>query len=103
MYRRNADRRCRNVLEDGEECQLIQTIVHLFQDSSVITDANSMAIHVLNEILVKDIGRHQFLFFDISHNNLHRLRCALWFAVKVLYRIYQDRCFNKGRFKKIFP
>ena len=88
MYRRNADRRCRNVLEDGEECQLIQTIVHLFQDSSVITDANSMAIHVLNEILVKDIGRHQFLFFDISHNNLHRLRCALWFAVKVLYRIY---------------
>ena len=97
MHHRNADKRCKNILADGEECQALQTIEHVFQECPIVIHANSMVIRVLTEILGKDVQMHQLLYYDFRHNNLYRLRCALWFAVKVLFKIYQDKCFNKSQ------
>ena len=37
------------------------------------------------------------MHFSFNHRNKKKLTCALWFAVKVLYRIYQNKSLNKAQ------
>ena len=43
----------------------------------------------------KEIVQTNLIHLAFNHRNKQRLRCAVWFAVKTMYRIYTSRIFNK--------
>ena len=100
LHRRNADKRCKNVLANGDECQETQNMVHLFQDCTAVTAVSNMIFNILDRMIGKRVDRNKLLCFDFRHSNTHKLKCCLWFAVKALFKIYQDKCLNKVQLLK---
>ena len=39
----------------------------------------------------------ELLYLAFNHRNKKRLKCALWFVIKILYKIYQNRSINKSQ------
>ena len=97
IHRLNAERRCLKELENGELCQDVQTLEHLFYTCGSVTDLFNELSLVLNNYLERPILYKDIVHFSFNHRNKKRLTCALWFAVKVLYRIYQNKSLNKAQ------
>ena len=51
----------------------------------------------MGEYLEKDIDSKEILYLAFNNRNKKRLTCTLWFAVKVMYKIYQNRFINKSQ------
>ena len=94
MHRRDADKRCRNLLDSGDECPDLQTMVHLFQDCPVVTAARILTSNVMAAFLGSAICHEKILYLDFKHSNIHKLKCGIWFGVKVTFKIYNDKCFK---------
>ena len=67
----------------------------MFTECESVRDIFDTCKQILRELLQKDISNEEFIYFSFNHRKKSRLMCALWFAVKVLYRIYNDKNRNK--------
>ena len=92
----NADRRCKEELP-GNICQEIQTRHHLFIGCESVKDSFALCKLILRDILKKDISNNEVIFFSFNHRSKSKLKCAIWFAVKALYSIYQYGIRNKDQ------
>ena len=95
IHRRNAERRCLTVLDDGSLCQEIQNMDHVFRSCSKVVESYDIIIQVLNRFTERNITYELLTHFSFNHRNKFRLMCALWFAVKMLYMIFIKKMFNK--------
>ena len=95
IFRRNAERRCLTTLADGSLCQEIQDIGHAFENCEAVMDTYDMMIMVLNRITERNISSKLLFHLAFNHRRKPTLKSALWFAVKVMYRIFNKRMFNK--------
>ena len=97
IFRKNAERRCLVKLTDGSACQEIQDINHVFKDCNAILETYDMVIQVMNRLTERNISFELLVHFAFNHRNKQTLKCALWFAVKVMYNIFNKKMFNKGQ------
>ena len=97
IHRFNAERRCMMELDNSGLCQDIQTLEHLFHTCESVTDLFDGLSLVLNNYLERPVLYKDIVHFSFNHRNKKKLNCALWFAVKVLYRIYQNKSRNKAQ------
>ena len=97
IHRFNAERRCMMELDNSGLCQDIQTLEHLFHTCESVTDLFDGLSLVLNNYLERPVLYKDVVHFSFNHRNKKKLNCALWFAVKVLYRIYQNKSRNKAQ------
>ena len=70
---------------------------HLFHTCESVTDLFDGLSLVLNNYLERPVLYKDIVHFSFNHRNKKKLNCALWFAVKVLYRIYQNKSRNKAQ------
>ena len=97
IFRRNAERRCLVKLTDGSACQEIQDINHVFKDCNAIKETYDMVIQVMNRLTERNVSFGLLVHFAFNHRKKQTLKCALWFAVKVMYNIFNKKMFNKGQ------
>ena len=97
IFRRNAERRCLAILEDGSLCEEVQDINHAFKDCGSVFETYDMIIQVLNRLTERNIGSDLLLHLAFNHRNKRTLKCSLWFAVKTMYCIFIKKIFNKGQ------
>ena len=100
IHRRNAERRCLTLLEDGSLCQENQTLDHAFRSCERIVEVYDVIIHVLNRFLERMVSFDSLIHFSFNHRNKFKLKCALWFATKMMYKIFHQKCFNKAQLLK---
>ena len=91
LHRPNADRSCKIVLPGNRVCQEIQSRRHLFIECESVIDIFEFSRQVLEGILQKKVSENELIHLSFTHRNKGTLICALWFAVKMLYKIYLDR------------
>ena len=97
IHRNNAEKRCLAVLETGL-CQTEQTLVHCFQLCPAICDVNDAMLRILATFLGRVVTAKQLISLSFNHRNKRKLKCAVWFAVKIMYLIFQERSLNKSQF-----
>ena len=57
-------------------------------------------IPILNTYLGTVITYDQLIHFELKHPNVRLLKCALWFEVKMLYKVFQEKVMNVAQFLK---
>ena len=97
IHRNNAEKRCLAVLETGL-CQTEQTLLHCFQLCPAICDVNDAILRILGKFLGRVVTAKQLISLSFNHRNKRKLKCAVWFAVKIMYLIFQERSLNKSQF-----
>ena len=100
IHRRNAERRCLTLLDDGSLCQENQTLEHAFKLCEKIVEVYDIIMHVLNRYLDRMVSFNELIHFSFNHRNKMKLKCALWFATKMMYKIFHRKCFNKAQLLK---
>ena len=100
IHRRNAERRCLTLLDDGSLCQEIQTLEHAFQSCEKIIEVYEVIVRVLNRYLDRMVSFNDLIHFSFNHRNKKKLKCALWFATKMMYKIFIKKCSNKAQLLK---
>ena len=95
IFRKNAERRCLEILGDGSLCEEIQDIGHAFKDCGSVVETYDMMIQVLNRQTERNISSDLLLHLAFNHRRKQTLKCALWFAVKAMYSIFNKKMFNK--------
>ena len=94
-HRKNAERRCLRVLETGLFCHEIENLEHLFAKCKSVSNAFSAAKLILESFLGRPVSFNDIIHLVFNHRNKKRLICALWFSVKIMFKIFQDKCVNK--------
>ena len=94
LHRPNADRRCMADI-GGLFCQEIETREHLFIGCERVKECSRGCLKILREYLGKEILGRDFIHLAFNHRNKRRLNSAVWFAVKVMYKIFTGRIFNR--------
>ena len=52
---------------------------------------------VLETFLDRTVPLVDMIFFSFNHRNKKKLALALWFSVKMMFKIFQDKCRNKAQ------
>jgi hypothetical protein len=52
---------------------------------------------VLETFLDCTVSLVDMIHFSFNHRNKKKLALALWFAVKMMFKIFQDKCRNKSQ------
>ena len=52
---------------------------------------------IIREYLDRVVEPKDILYLSFNHRNKHRLRGGVWFAVKLMYLVYQNRTRNKSQ------
>ena len=97
IHRNNAEKRCLAELPSGLLCQTEQTLVHCFQLCPVISDIHDAMIRLLSIFLDRAVTSKQLISFSFNHRNKKKLVCAIWFAVKMMFKMFQERSLNKSQ------
>ena len=95
IHRRNAERRCLTVLENNQKCVQVQTLEHLFMNCEIIYNVYEALKSILDSFLERSVSYNEIIHFCFNHRNKKRLICALWFSVKVMFKIFHDKSHNK--------
>ena len=95
IHRRNAERRCLVPLGDATLCQEIQDLEHVFRSCDTVTESYDMIIQALNRFTDRNISYNLLVHFAFNHRNKRKLKCALWFAVKMMFAIFHKKVLNK--------
>ena len=96
IHRRNAERRCLAELPAGL-CQVDQSLIHAFQMCQAVQETHNTVLRLLSNFLGRCVTSKQLISLFFNHRKKKKLICALWFAVKIMYKIFQDRNFNKSQ------
>ena len=84
IHRNNAERRCLTHLIDGSICQDIQDLKHCFQLCPKVVDIYNAVLLILNSFLGRNVGYCHLITLSFNHRSKQKLRCALWFAIKMM-------------------
>ena len=97
MHRPGAEKRCLAVLENNRVCLQLNDRIHamLVCQRSPVKDRS--ILNILSEFLGRPVTVMEIIHFSFNHRNKKRLRVAVWFAVKVLYFLYSNKCENKTK------
>ena len=52
---------------------------------------------VLETFLDRTVSLEDMIYFSFNHRNKKKLALALWFSVKMMFKIFQDKCRNKSQ------
>ena len=100
IHRNNAERRCLTHLIDGSICQDIQDLKHCFQLCPMVVEIYDAIVVILNRYLYRTIDYSHLITFSFNHRSKQKLRCALWFAIKMMYFVYLRNSLNKEQLLK---
>ena len=95
LHRLNADKRCMLLLDDGTNCVEIETREHLFVRCETVVELFSVCSDIIKGVLEKNVGVDEILHLSFNHRCKSRLTVAVWFAVKAMFKIYQNNQRNK--------
>ena len=96
IHRNNAEKRCLTDLNGGV-CQVEQTLVHCLQLCPGIQEVHNSLIEILSRFLDREVNSQQLITLSFNQRSKKRLKCALWFAVKVMFLIFQEKILNKSQ------
>ena len=54
-------------------------------------------IAILALYLQRPVSYTNLVYFSFNHKRKSRLKCALWFSIKVMFSIFYGKCFNKSQ------
>ena len=100
IHRNNAERRCLTTLIDGSICQEIQDLKHCFQLCPMVLEIYDAILVILNSFLGRNVGYSHLITYSFNHRSKQKLRCALWFAIKMMYFVYLRNSLNKEQLLK---
>ena len=58
-------------------------------------ESYAMIIQVLDRFVERSVSYENLVHLSFNHRNKMKLKCALWFAVKILFLIFIKKYFNK--------
>ena len=96
LHRKNAERRCMQEVENNIVCLEVQNLQHLLIKCRGVEKANKSILNILDQFLGQKVDK-DFMYFSFNHRNKKKLVLAIWFSVKVMYQIYQNKCINKAQ------
>ena len=97
IHRRNAERRCLTLLGNGTLCQDLQTLEHTFRSCERITEVYEVIVQILNRFLGRTISFDDLIHFSFNHRSKQKLKCSLWFATKMMFKVFHLKCLNKAQ------
>ena len=97
LHRKNAERKCLVNLGNDRICQELQTLEHFFVKCERVKSIGQSLIFILESLLDRNVGIHDLMHFSFNHRSKKKLKVALWFAIKVMFKMFQDRNFNKAQ------
>ena len=100
IHRINAERRCLAFVADNQ-CFEIQTLEHCFSTCERVVEIFESLKSILSNFLERDVGFNDIIHFSFNHRNKKKLFCALWLAVKILFKIFHDKSQNKSQILKL--
>ena len=100
IHRNNAERRCLTTLIDGSICHEIQDLKHCFKLCPIVVQIYDAIIVILNNFLCRNVEYSHLITYSFNHRSKQKLRCALWFAVKMMYFVYLRNSLNKEQLLK---
>ena len=62
-----------------------------------MSESYDMIIQALNRITERNISYNLLVHLAFNHRSKHKLKCALWFAVKMMFAIFQKKVLNKSQ------
>ena len=65
-----------------------------------MVDSFDMLVQVLNRVTERHISYDLIVHLAFNHRKKQRLKCAIWFAVKMMYFIFNKKMFNKEQILK---
>ena len=97
IHRKNAERRCMSVLENGQNCLEIEDLEHRFRKCENVQGIYNGMVEILEAFLGKELEFNHLIHFAMNHRNKKKLDVALWLAVKVMFKIFQKKNQNNGQ------
>ena len=67
---------------------------HAFRSCNAVMESYSMIIQVLNIFIERSVSYEHLVHLSFNHRNKMKLKCALWFAVKMMFLIFIKKMFN---------
>ena len=95
IHRKNAERRCLTELENNQICIEVQTLQHCFASCPMVQNVYEAMRFVLTDFLERSVSFDEIIHFSFNQRNKKKLICALWFAVKVMFKNFHDKSLNK--------
>ena len=68
-----------------------------FQCCPMVVECYEVIILILNNFLKRQVNFNDLIHFSLNHRNKAKLSCALWFSVKIMFKIFNNKMFNKGQ------
>ena len=100
IHRKNAERRCMSMLENGQTCPGIEDLEHRFRKCENVQGVYNGMVDILETYLGQKVDFNQLIHFAFNHRNKKKLTVALWLAVKVMFKIFQEKNHNNGQILK---
>ena len=97
IHRKNAERRCMSMLENGQTCPGIEDLEHRFRKCENVQGVYNGMVDILETFLGQKVDFNQLIHFAVNHRNKKKLDVALWLAVKVMFKIFQEKNQNNGQ------
>ena len=94
MHRPGAEKRCLTVLENNRVCLEHNDRLHAMLTCQRYPVKDRSIISILSDFLGRPVTDNEVIHFSFNHRNKMRLRVAVWFAVKILYFLYLNKCEN---------
>ena len=86
-----------NVLENGQNCLEIEDLEHRFRKCEKVQRVYNGMVEILETFLGQEVDFNHLIHFSINHRNKKKLVLALWFAVKVMFKNFQEKNRNNGQ------
>ena len=86
-----------SVLENGQNCLEIEDLEHRFRKCKNVQGVYSGMVEILETFLGQEVDFNLLIHFAINHRNKKKMVVALWLAVKVMFKIFQEKDRNKGQ------
>ena len=96
LHRKNAERRCMLEMENNFICLEDQNLEHFFIKCRGVANASKSISNVLEHFIGQKVN-NDLIYFSFNHRNKKKLVLAIWFSVKAMYKIYQNKCINKAQ------
>ena len=94
LHRKNVERRCMLEMENNVVCLEVQSLEHLFIKCQGVTGVTKSITNILEQFLGQKV-ENDLIYFSFNHRNKKKLVWAIWFSVKAMYRIYQNKYLNR--------
>ena len=83
-------------MENNFVCLEDQNLQHLLIKCRGVENANKSILNILYQFLGQKVDT-EFMYFSFNHINKKKFVLAIWFSVKVMSQIYQNKCINKAQ------